>query len=120
MRILDIRPGHEQEDTEEGRRILADEIAKPSYTLIIIRGAGPTMHEFAERAAARAEPFPWRGAVWVKDARIFTDGQEQAFFAGHAPACAVILDVDDVPAQWLTNDASAMDIERAWLRAEQR
>lgn len=79
---------------------------------MIIRGTGPVVRKFADRAAARAEPFPWRGAVWVKDARIFTDGQEPRLFAGHDDACATILDLDDVcrpsgllktRARWISN-----------------
>lgn len=120
MRILDIRPGHEQEDTDAGRVILAAEIARPSRTIMIIRGRGHDVGMFAETAAARAAPFPWREAIWVKDTRIFTAGQEQALYAGQDDACAAILDLDDVPARWLATDASAMDIERAWLQVEQR
>lgn len=120
MLILDIRPGHEEEDTQSGRRILATEIAKPSCTVIVIRGAGPGVSAFAELAAARADPVPAREAIWVKDARIFAVGQEQALFAGHENACAAIIDLDDVPARWLAKDASAMDIERAWLQVEER
>lgn len=60
MRILHIRPGHEQEDTESGRRVLDAEIAKSSNTTLIIRGADPETSNFAEKAAGRADPFPDR------------------------------------------------------------
>jgi hypothetical protein len=120
MRILDIRPDHEQEDTDSGRRTLAAVVANPSCTTCIIRGADPEVSGFSDRAAARADPFPWREAVWVRDRRIFADGQEQTWFSDHDNACATILDLDDLPAQWLAKDASTVNIERAWLKVEQR
>ena len=60
MRILHIRPGHEQEDTESGRRVFDAEITKSSNTTLITRGADPETSNFAEKAAGRADPFPDR------------------------------------------------------------
>lgn len=120
MHILEVRAGHEQEDIESGRRILTDVIAEPACTVIIVRGTGAEVDAFANRAAARADPVPARKAIWVKDARIFAAGQEQALFAGHDGASATIIGLDDAPAQWLARDTSAVDLELAWLQVEER
>jgi hypothetical protein len=120
MRIVDVRQGHEQEDIEEGQRVLDAEIAHPSMSVMIIRWNTSEMSKFVDRVGTRCDPFPWRSAVWVKNDAIFTQKNQEDWFDGHDKACAVILDLNDEPAEWLEPDATLFDIEQAWLSAEGR
>jgi len=117
MRILDVRDGN-KDDIEKGQAILLAEIAHPSKTVMIIRGDGPEIAQFADAAAGRSDPFPWREVVWVKNNSIFKDGQEKRLFPkGNDKSCAVILDLDDTPLVWLSADSNPLQIEKAFLKA---
>jgi hypothetical protein len=107
-----------QEDVQEGRKILSAEIAHPSMSVMIVRGNTPAVSKFVDNASARCDPFPWRSGVWVRDARIFSPQNLKDWFEGHATSCAVILDLNDRPAEWLDENATLFDIEQAWLGAE--
>lgn len=119
MRIVDVRPGHD-EDVAEGQKVLKGEIEHPSMTVMIIRGSTPEIGQFADRAGTRCDPFPWRSAVWVKNDRIFTPQNKDSWFKDHDDACAVILDLNDRPADWLKPADTLFRIEQAWLAAEGR
>ena len=120
MRVVDVRDDHVDEDIKEGRNILKSEIDHPSMSVLIARGNSPEISKFVDRASARCDPFPWRSGVWVRDERVLSTGKAKTWFAGHDDACAVILDLNDNPAAWLTADAELFDIEQAWLQAEGR
>ena len=120
MRIVDVRDDHVEEDIREGRAILKSEIEHPSMSVMIIRGESPEVSRFADFAGARCDPFPWRSGVWVRDERILSAGKVKSWFGGHDEACAVILDLNDNPAEWLTEDEGLFDIEMKWLSAEGR
>lgn len=118
MRILPVRTGREDEDIASGRNTLAAEMAHPAKTVMVIRGNTPEVAQFADLAAARSDAFGFREAVWVQDDRIFTPVQ-LGWFQGRAQTCAVVLNFDDQPIEWLTPDAMLFDIERAFLRGQQ-
>jgi hypothetical protein len=120
MRIVDVRDDHVDEDIKEGRAILRSEIDHPSMSVMVIRGDSPEVSRFVDLASARCDPFPWRSGVWVRDDRIFPAGKAKSWFSGHEEACAVILDLNDDPVEWLTEDAELIDIEMKWLAAEGR
>jgi hypothetical protein len=120
MRIVDVRQDHEQEDIFEGRKVIDIEIGHPSMSVMIIHGNTAAVSKFANLASARCDPFPWRSGVWVRDDRIFTAENKKEWFEGHDTACAVILDLNDRPAERLLEDATLFDIEQAWLSAEGR
>jgi hypothetical protein len=117
MRIVDVRPGH-AEDVDGGRKVLDAEIAHPSISIMIIRGSTPEIGQFTDRAGTRSDPFPWRSAVWVKNDAIFTPQNKARWFGGRDEACAVILDLNDEPAEWLKPADTLFRIEQAWLSAE--
>jgi len=118
MRILDVRPGHVRRDVAAARAALAAELAHPEKVVMIVRGNSPSTALFADRAAGRAAPFPFREVVWVRDRRIFMPGQERRLFEGEDEWCAVVLDLDDEPVVWLADHASTLDIELAFLDAQ--
>ena len=120
MRVLSVRPDHVAGDIQSGRTILQDAVANPSKTLMIMRGQGPETSRFADKAAARSDPFPWRDVVWVTDDRIFPAGSLDRWFDGHPNDCAVILDLRDRPTVWLPVTAQLFEIEDAFLAAEGR
>jgi hypothetical protein len=120
MRVLSVRAGFENADIESGRAILSETIRHPSKTVMIIRRVGPEITRFADKAATRSDPFPWREIAWVTDQRIFRPGEENSLFGGHPEACAVTLDLRDRPTAWLDPSAQLFDIEVAYLGAEGR
>lgn len=115
MRILDVRTSDEAADIQKGRGTLLAEISHPSKTVMIIRGNNPEISRFADAAAGRAAPFPWREVVWVKNSKIFEIGQETQLFGSDASNCAVILNLEDKPTAFLPADSSLLDIEEAFL-----
>lgn len=117
MRILDVRTSDEAADIQKGRGTLQAEISHPSKTVMIIRGNSPEISRFADAAAGRAAPFPWREVVWVKSNKIFESGQEKQLFGSGSNNCAVILNLEDKPTAYLTLDSSLLDIEEAFLEA---
>jgi hypothetical protein len=118
MRVVDVDDNNADGDIADGRQILDAEIAHPSQTVMIVRGSTAAVSKFVDLASVRSDAFPWRSGVWVRDDRIFRQDQHDAWFGGHAQACAVILSLNDQPAEWLNQDADLFDIEVAWLRAE--
>lgn len=120
MRVVDAESKSDAAGIAAGRKVLATEIANPSMSVMIVRGATAEVSQFIDRASARCDPFPWRQGVWVRKDFIFPAGKIGEWFDGHDDACAVILDLDDQPARWLEPDAMLIDIERAWLQAEGR
>lgn len=120
MRVLSVRASHDTADIASGRAILAEMIGHPSKTVMIIRRVGPQITRFADKAGTRSDPFPWREIVWITDPRIFGPGQEEMLFAGHAGACAVVLDFQSQASAWLDPSAQLFDIEDAFLGAEGR
>jgi len=119
MRIVDVRADHEAEDVKSGRKVLQMEIDHPSKNVMVIRGRSAEVAHFADRAAARSDPFPWRVAVWVKDPeKILTENQKQTWFDGEVSACAAVLDFGDELIERLRADASLTAIEKAFLRAQ--
>ena len=120
MRVVDVDANTAEEDVAEGRKIVEAEIAHPSQTVMIVRGNTAAVSKFVDRASVRSDAFPWRSGVWVRDDRIFLDGQQEEWFDGHAEACAVILDLNDAAVELLEQDALLLHIEMAWLRAEKQ
>jgi hypothetical protein len=120
MRVLSIRAGSVPQDIASGRHILLTTIRHPSKTVMIIRGAGSEITRFADKAASRSDPFPWRDVVWATDERLILPEEEHAWFDDHANACAVILNLRDLPAAWLDPSAQLFDIDMAFLEAEGR
>lgn len=118
MRVVDVRDSDEDGDIAEGRKILRTEIDHPSQSVMIVRGKSAEVSRFVDLASVRSDAFPWRAGVWVRDDRIFQDGELDAWFGGHDEACAVILSLNDAPVQWLAADTVVFDIEMAWLSAE--
>lgn len=117
MRVLSVRDGSEAEDIESGRAILSMTIGHPSITAMVVRGLSPEIRRFADKAASRADPFPWREVVWMTDDRLFQADQD-AWFRDHPAACAVVLDIRDQPVVWLGPSAHVFDIDDAFLTAE--
>jgi hypothetical protein len=93
MRTLSVRPDQEERDIASGREILQEAILHPSKTVMIVRYHSPEVARFADKAATRSDPFPWRESVWVTDRRIFAPGQETELFDSNDPACGVVLDL---------------------------
>jgi hypothetical protein len=120
MRVLSVRAGFESKDIQSARAILMETVEHPSQTVMIIRRVGPEITRFADKAATRSDPFPWREIVWITDQRIFPPGEELRLFGGHNSACAVVLDLMNQPAAWLDPGAQLFDIEDAFLGAEGR
>jgi hypothetical protein len=120
MRVLSVRPGHRDEDIAAGVSILLATIANPRTIPMIIRGRGPEVSQFADRAAARSDPFPWRDVVWVMDDAIFTPQDLNEWFASNPNDCAVVFDIRDRPRVWLPATAQLFEIEDAFLLAEAR
>jgi hypothetical protein len=118
MRVLSVRTDNKKADIASGREILAHVITDPTTTVMAIRGEGPEITRIADKAAVRADPFPWRNVVWVTNTDIFTPADEKRLFGGHPQACAVVLDFQGQPTSWLETDAQLFDIEKAFLDAE--
>lgn len=118
MRVADVRPDHRLEDIERGQGAIDAEVGDPAKTVMIVRRDTPDVSLFVDRASTRSDVFPWRGGVWVKHRDVFRSGEEETYFAGHPQACAVILDLQDRPTEWLSSSATLFDIEQAWLRTE--
>jgi len=117
MRILDLREGREDEDVAFGRRALEMELEHPARTVMIVLGSEAEVSKLADRVASRADAFPWREAVWVRDQRILTAAQREWF--DDVATRAVALDFADRKVEGLGVDADLFDIERAFLRAQQ-
>ena len=81
-------------------------------------GDTPEVGQFVDKAAGRADPFSFREAVWVKDSRVFADGQERKLFGSDDRFCAVVLNLDDEPEVWLADFAGKLDIEFAFNEAQ--
>lgn len=120
MRVLTVRATSVPQDIKSGRDILLTTIRHPSKTVMIIRGVTPEITRFADKSASRSDPFPWRDVVWVTDQRLMQAEEEHAWFDDHPTACAVILDLRDLPAAWLDASAHLFDIEMAFLGVEGR
>ncbi len=118
MRILDVRPDHEDEDIDLGRAVVRSEIAHPARVVMIVRGRGSEVAQFADRAAGRADPFPYREVLWLQDPRVFPPGLEDALFEGEDEWCAVVLSLEDEPVVWLAPTAALWEIELAFLDAQ--
>jgi hypothetical protein len=118
MRVLSVRADSKKADIASGREILAHVVSDPTTTVMVIRGNGPEVTRIADKAAVRADPFPWRNVVWVTDTDIFAPADEKRLFGGHPQACAVVLDFQGKPISWLESDAQLFDIETAFLDAE--
>ena len=118
MRILVVRDGHVTEDVSQGRAVLTSEIGHPSKIVMIIRGDSAEISRFADKADGRAAPFAFREVVWVKDIRIFSEGQEAGLFENEPQWCAVVLNLEDEPVVWLTADASTFDVDMSFLDAQ--
>jgi hypothetical protein len=118
MRTLSVRSDHAAEDIQSGRDIMDQAIAHPSKMVLLIRRVGPEITRFADKVAARTDPFPWREAVWVTDQRLFRPGEEARLFAGHDSASGVILNLRDVPVIWLDPTATVPEVDEAFLEAE--
>jgi hypothetical protein len=118
MRVLAVRPGNVEQDMAAGRATLDAALENPSTTVMIIRRDDPEVAGFADLAAGRSDPFPWRDSVWVMDERIFRTADANRWFAGRPSACAVVLNMKDEPVVWLDPDAQIFDIDDAFLTAE--
>jgi|GEM_PF-2227540 hypothetical protein len=118
MRVLSVRPDNVEKDIQSARDILDQAIAHPSKTVMIIRRVGPEITRFADKVAARTDPFPWREAVWVTDQRIFRPLEEARYFTTHASASGSILNVRDIPVVWLDPTATLPEVDEAFLEAE--
>lgn len=120
MRILDAKNNKDSVAINRGRTILEAEVANPSLSVMIIRGDSTEVSGFVDRASVRCDPFPWRQGVWARKEYIIPPARLNQWFAAHPDACAVILDLQDEAAEWLTDDTQLFEIELAWLRAEGR
>ena len=120
MRIVDAQDKNDTASIAAGRAVIKAEIDNPSLSVMIVRGESTEVSHFVDRASARCDPFPWRQGVWVRKAFIMPSAKATKWFGGHDDACAVILDLKDRSAQWLTPDAELIDIEIAWSTAEGR
>jgi len=118
MRILSVRPEHEEEDIAKARTTLDSTIQHPSTTVVVVRRVGPQISQFADKVASRTDPFPWRDSVWVTDQRIFRPGEEARLFTSHSTAAGAILDMNNAPAGLLEPDATIPEIEEAILEVE--
>lgn len=117
MRILDVRDDRVDDDVAFGRRALQIELEHPARTVMIVLGSETEVSKLADRVASRADAFPWRAAVWVRDRRILTEDQRQ-WFEDHRTR-AVALDFADHPVETLRGDSDLFTVERAFLRAQQ-
>lgn len=120
MRVVDAKSKTDTAGIEAGQKVLATEIANPSMSVMIIRGESPQVSTFVDNASVRCDPFPWRQGVWVRKDFIFPESKLEEWFGGHKFACAVILNLQDQPVEWLAADTEIIDLELAWLRAERR
>ena len=118
MRVVDARDKNDAAGIKAGRKVLGTEIANPSMSVMIIRGDSPEVSRFVDLASVRCDPFPWRQGVWVRKDFIFPQDKLEQWFGDHDDACAVILDLQDRPAEWLKPQTRVFAIELAWLRAE--
>ena len=123
MRIVDVRPGNEDEDIAAGKVVVNMELDHPAKTVAIIRGEDPLTAQFADRVGVRSDPFPWREAVWLKVdndtvKRILSADQYSTCFGSDESAAAAILDFADQLSSHLDNSASLMDIENAFLSTD--
>jgi hypothetical protein len=118
MLELDLPPNPTAGQIKTKRDALDREIARQVMTLLIVR---PRVNEdlsaFAKRADDRTVGKPNREVIWIKDARIFSQGQEAQLFDSHDDACAVVLERrKDQPVEWLPSDASRDEIEQAFSK----
>jgi len=120
MRVLDVRDGHIAEDVESGRAVLQEAIDHPSNTVAIIRGSKPEVSSCAARIETRCEPFQWRVAIWVRDSRVFSEGQEAELFEGHDfdIFCAVVLNIENKRSAWIKSTATLFEIDRSLREVE--
>lgn len=119
MRVLTVRADHVDADVAAGIDVLKSEIQHPAKVVMVVRGTAPEVGRFADRAEARASVVPYRSVIWVQDERILDAFGGELFEAGGS-ACAVIVDLDDQPAEYLEPDASLYDIDRAFRTVEAR
>lgn len=121
MRIVDIRAGHEQDDIDAAKALVASEIDHPAKTVLFIQGNGAAVAQFADRAATRSDAFPWRECVWLKVSRPKAEAILGASrFAEWFPStsvCAAMLDFADNVSERLESDATLFEIDAAFLNA---
>lgn len=98
-----------ENDIEGSKQKCRGEIQKwindTNSIVVIIRGIGSSIGEFAKEVKAIADAIPLCQAIWVKDTRIFLPGQEDFFFQGkpNPPCCAVVFG-------FLGNPTALMDV----------
>lgn len=121
MRVVDVRPDHEEEDVRSGAATLATEIEHPAKAVMVIRGTKPDVALFVDRVGARSDAFPWRAAVWLKVseplAKAIVGESRYAHWFPDAATCAVMLDFADNVKTRLSSDATHFAIDDAYLNA---
>jgi hypothetical protein len=114
LHILDPAPD-DAASLERARTILQKEIGHPSKCTLLVRGNAPGTGRLVNDAAQVADR-PWRVVIWIKDARIFAERQEDALFA--SDAVAVLLDFNDTPAKTFGIDATLIQVDDAFRAVE--
>ena len=114
LHILDPVP-EDAGSLERARTILQKEIGHPSKCILLARGNAPGTGRLVNDAAQVADR-PWRVVIWVKDGRIFDEGQEAALFT--SGAVAVLLDFNDTPAKTFGVDATLIQVDDAFRAVE--
>ena len=122
MRIIVIRPSHEQEDVQAAKETVETEIAHPAKSVMFILGQDQEVGQFTDRAGTRSDPFPWREAVWLQvstaQAKEILGVARLNNWYPNADNCAVMLDFSDNISEFLKSDASLFDIDAAYLKAK--
>lgn len=124
MRILTVSADPSAEDIAGVRAVIEQAIADQAKNLLVMFGDDRATSDLADRVGIRSDVFAWREAIWLQTstanatdiigATRFTD-----WFVGVPGACAVVLDFADQPVQRLDKNATAVDIELAFLAAQQ-
>lgn len=118
----DVGAGNEQADIADAKSTLADELAADATVLMVIRGDGGAVSDFANTAEGREVVFPWRRIVWLKVSdgdlqNILSGDQFNGWFGGHGDKCAVVLDGARTVSSHLDASASTRAIDSAFLTA---
>ena len=110
-------------DNQEKAKRLLDQAMSDRYTItMLVFGDGSDQDQIASKADVRAGALSsTRRVVWIRDVDILTDDQKQIYKIETEDVVACALNLDDKPVAFLTKQQglSLLELERAFLKAQQ-
>ena len=102
---LELNENNIEVSKQECQHVIQKWINDTASIVVLIRGIGSSIGEFAKEVKKIANAIPLCQAIWVKDTSIFLPGQEEFYFQGktNPPCCAVVFG-------FLGNPTALMDV----------